>query len=32
MKLTELKGANHNMTYGQADDVAAALVYALREG
>jgi pimeloyl-ACP methyl ester carboxylesterase len=32
MKLTELKGANHNMTYGQADDVAAALVHALKEG
>ena len=32
MKLTELKDANHNMTYGQADAVAAALVHALKEG
>ncbi|MDG2046232.1 MAG: alpha/beta hydrolase [Halioglobus sp.] len=32
MKLTKLEGANHNMTYGQADDVTAALVHALREG
>ncbi len=32
MKLTELKGANHNMTYGQADAVAVALVHALKEG
>ncbi len=32
MKLTAIKNANHNMTFGQADDVAAALVHALGEG
>jgi pimeloyl-ACP methyl ester carboxylesterase len=32
MKLTQLNGANHNMTFGQADDVAAALLHALKEG
>ncbi|MFT4519516.1 MAG: pimeloyl-ACP methyl ester carboxylesterase [Halioglobus sp.] len=32
LKLTPIKGANHNMTYGQADEVSAALVHALKEG